>query len=129
MTAAISVRDRVLVLVGEIVALLENDLGEFQPMGDRVLVVPNEEPFERRVGLVYVVEEAAAQQKPWTGIVLRMGPGTLQDGRRIPPAEGVRVGDVVLMGRNVGEPMRKGDVDMRLVRGADILAVFADAVA
>lgn len=129
MTAAakVSVRDRVLLLMGEIVALLENDLANFQPCGDRILVVPCEENFERRVGSLYVVEEASTKLKPWTGVVLAIGPGTREGDRLIPPAD-VQVGELVVMGRHVGEPLRRGDVDMRLVRGGDILAVLRDSV-
>ena len=91
------------------------------PLGDRVLVLPLDttDPV-RKKGLLFTVHDEDKDLKAWQAVVVAVGPGTRQDGVKVPID--LVPGDAVLVGRFVGEPIRHGGLDHRLVQSADVLA-------
>lgn len=112
-----------------LVALLEElPASSLKPMGDRVLVFPLEDPFERKVGTLIVLDQKEQEaSRPWRGTVVKVGPGTIEEGERHPID--LKRGQVVVIGRFVGEPVVSQNVELRLVRAADILARLEDVEA
>lgn len=115
-------RDRMRFLVEQLLAASDEARTNLCPVGDRVLILPLDEPGISHTGRLYVVN-AEEKQKSWRGLVAAVGPGTKRRDGTLVPLE-VSVGDVVLFGRYVGEPLTRGGVDYRLVPAADILAVI-----
>ena len=65
---------------------------KLQPLGDRVVVKPNEDQ-DMRTSSGLVIPDTA-KEKPQTGEVIAVGPGALdEDGDRMPMD--VKVGDVI----------------------------------
>ena len=68
----------------------------FKPLGNRVVVKPNEEDQQVSSGGIYIPD--TAKEKPQQGEILAVGPGKLSDeGARITPD--VEVGQKVLNGK------------------------------
>jgi len=90
------------------------------PLADRVVVKPLEETEQMRGGL-YIPD--TAKEKPQQGEVMAVGPGRVDDGKRVPME--VKVGDKVLYGKYSGtEVTIEGDA-MLILRESDILAVVS----
>lgn len=103
---------------------LENESGvlDYQPAGDRVLVLPiKAESGQRRVGSLYL-PDTGKDASYGLARVIAVGPGirSTKTGKRL--TLDVDPGDTVVVGNRVGEPLVDGDVEYRLVRAADILA-------
>lgn len=91
----------------------------FQPANGRVLVLPDTPKTETDFGL-FLPE--IAQQMPFTGTVLAVGPGELaENGTRIPV--GVEVGDRVLWMQYAGTDLKtkEGQV-VTLIANRDLVA-------
>jgi chaperonin GroES len=92
-----------------------------RPLGDRVLVVPDE--IERKVGNVILPDNI--QEKPRAGVVLAVGAGNVNtDGTRTRPD--VQDGDHVLFSQHVGVWVKIGRKDYLMLREPDILGVVDD---
>ncbi|MEE8169788.1 MAG: co-chaperone GroES [Phycisphaerae bacterium] len=91
-----------------------------KPLDDRV-VVQQDQAEEKTAGGIVLPD--AAQEKPYRGKVLAVGPGKLSDtGNRGPLS--VRVGDTVLYGRYSGAEVDISGKEFQVVRESDILAVI-----
>ena len=76
---------------------------KLQPLGDRVVVKPNEDQ-DMRTSSGLVIPDTA-KEKPQTGEVIAVGPGALdEDGERMPMD--VKVGDVVLYSKFAGTEVK-----------------------
>ncbi len=90
------------------------------PLADRVVVKPLEETEQMRGGL-YIPD--TAKEKPQQGEVIAVGPGRVDDGKRVPME--VKAGDKVLYGKYSGtEVTIEGDA-MLILRESDILAIVS----
>lgn len=88
------------------------------PLSDRVVVKPSEETEQMRGGL-YIPD--TAKEKPQQGLVIAVGPGRTEDGKRVPME--VKVGDKILYGKYSGTEVTIDTVQMLILRESDILAV------
>ncbi|KPK57929.1 MAG: molecular chaperone GroES [Gemmatimonas sp. SG8_38_2] len=93
---------------------------EVRPLGDRVLIRPLEETESMRGGL-YIPD--TAKEKPQQGEVLAVGPGRIEDGKRI--LMEVEVGQRVLYGKYTGSELTLNDEQLLFVRESEILAVVS----
>lgn len=90
----------------------------FEPLGDRVLILPIEEGDRMAGGLL--VKPDIAKEAPQTGRVVAVGPGrTTDEGVTIPMA--VAVGDVVLFGKYSGTRITLNEVEHLAIRQGDVL--------
>ena len=90
---------------------------QIQPLGDRVVVRPNEAESQRPSG-IYVAE--TAKEKPQKGTIVAVGPGKWEDGQVEPM--NVQVGDTVLFAKYAGTEIRLDDEDVLIMSQKDILA-------
>ena len=95
---------------------------KIRPLGDRVLVEPQEQDEVKKGGIII---PDSAKEKPQAGRVIAVGEGKLDDnGKRIPI--NVKKGDKVLMPRYGGSEVKINDKTYQLIREDDILGVIED---
>lgn len=77
----------------------------YKPIGDRVLVKPDEKGGEKKLASGIIVPESADKDKLMTGTVIAVGPGKhADDGKRIPME--VKVGDDIVFKKPWDEPLK-----------------------
>lgn len=89
-----------------------------RPLGDRVIVRPNEGEETLPSGIVL---PDTAKEKPQEGEVLAVGEGERQDGELIPL--NVSVGDTVIYSKYGGTEITVGGEDVLILSSRDLLAV------
>jgi chaperonin GroES len=93
---------------------------ELKPLGDRIVVKPQEET-ESRTAAGLVIPDTA-KEKPQLGTVLAVGPGEFKDGARVPID--VKVGDVVFYSKYGGTEVKHDGEDLLVLSSRDVLAVL-----
>ena len=89
-----------------------------KPLADRVVVKPLEEAEQMRGGL-YIPD--TAKEKPQQGEVMAVGPGKVEDGKRVEME--LKVGDKVLYGKYSGTEVTVDEGTFLILRESDVLAV------
>ena len=91
-----------------------------KPLGDRVLVQPEDEEEQVKGGIII---PDTAKEKPQRGKVVAVGTGNTDDaGKKI--ALNVKKGDNVLYGKYSGTEVRLDDEDYLIMPEGDILAII-----
>ena len=92
---------------------------KMKPLGDRVLVEPQEEKETEKGGIII---PDSAKEKPQQGKVVALGTGKLDDdGKQIP--FNVKKGDIVLMPKYGGTEIKIGNKEYQIMREDDILGI------
>ena len=91
-----------------------------QPLGDRVVVKPQDES-EARTASGLVIPDTA-KEKPQQGDVIAVGPGEFQDGERIPMD--IEVGDTIVYSKYGGTEVKLESEDYLILSARDVLAVI-----
>jgi chaperonin GroES len=91
-----------------------------KPLGDRVLVEPQEEKETKKGGIII---PDTAKEKPQEGVVRALGTGKLNDDGKRQPFE-VKVGDRVLVSKYGGTEIKIDGKEYKLLSSDDILAVL-----
>jgi chaperonin GroES len=86
-----------------------------KPLGDRVLVEPQEAEVKTAGGIII---PDSAKEKPQKGVVIAVGSGTKDVEME------VKVGDIVLYGKYSGNELQLNDKEYLIMRQSDILAVI-----
>ena len=86
-----------------------------KPLGDRVLVEPQEAEIKTATGIII---PDSAQEKPQKGKILAVGNGTKEVEME------VKVGDMVLYGKYAGTDIKLDEKAYLIMRQSDILAVI-----
>ncbi|HEY0017445.1 MAG TPA: co-chaperone GroES [Longimicrobium sp.] len=89
-----------------------------KPLADRVVVKALEESEQMRGGL-YIPD--TAKEKPQQGEVMAVGPGRIEDGKRVDME--LKVGDKVLYGKYSGTEVTVENEQYLILRESDVLAV------
>ena len=90
----------------------------FKPIGNRVVVLPQEGEEQMSAGGIYIPD--TAKEKPQEGEVVAVGPGKLtDDGVRVPMD--VEVGDTVVYSKYGGTEYKEGETEYLVLREDDIL--------
>ncbi|MBR4354548.1 MAG: co-chaperone GroES [Kiritimatiellae bacterium] len=92
---------------------------KIRPLGDRVLVEPQEEK-EQTVGGIIIPD--TAKEKPMQGKVIAVGKKTDKDGKEV--AFDVKPGDTVLLPKYGGTEVKLDGKKLQLVREEDLLGVL-----
>ena len=92
---------------------------KIRPLGDRVLVEPQEEK-EQTVGGIIIPD--SAKEKPMQGKVIAVGKKTDKDGKAV--AFDVKPGDTVLLPKYGGTEVKIDGKKLQLVREEDLLGVL-----
>ncbi|HAA78309.1 TPA: co-chaperone GroES [Candidatus Latescibacteria bacterium] len=91
-----------------------------KPLGDRVLVQPEDEEEQVKGGIII---PDTAKEKPQRGKIVAVGTGKTDDsGKKI--ALNVKKGDSVLYGKYSGTEVRLDDEDYLIMPEGDILAII-----
>ena len=91
-----------------------------KPLGDRVVVEPSESEEKTPSGIVL---PDTAKEKPQEGKVVAVGPGKVQDGKKVPLE--VKVGDKVIYSKYGGTEVKVNGTEYLILREEDILATVA----
>ena len=89
------------------------------PLADRVVVKALEETEQMRGGL-YIPD--TAKEKPQQGEIVAVGPGSYDEGKRVPMD--LKVGDKVLYGKYSGTEVTIDGDQLLILRESDVLAVI-----
>jgi chaperonin GroES len=90
-----------------------------RPLADRVLVRRLEDDEEQKVGGIIIPD--TAKEKPQEAEVVAVGPGSLDDGKRVPPE--VKEGDKVLIGKYSGTEVKIEGEEYLIIREDELLAI------
>ena len=90
-----------------------------KPLGDRVVVEPNEK--EERTASGIILPETA-KEKPQEGEILAVGPGRRDDDGKLVPMD-VKKGDSVLYAKYAGTEVKIDDRKLLILKESDILAI------
>jgi len=91
-----------------------------KPLGDRVLVEPQEEKETKKGGIII---PDSAKEKPTEGVIRALGTGKTDDNGKKLPFE-VKVGDHVLISKYGGTEIKLDGKDYKILNSDDILAVL-----
>ena len=91
-----------------------------KPLGDRVVVEPSESEEKTPSGIVL---PDTAKEKPQEGKIVAVGPGKVQDGKKVPLE--VKVGDKVMFSKYGYDEVKVDGTEYYLVREDNILAVLS----
>ena len=95
---------------------------QLKPLGDRLVVKPQEQEETTASGLVL---PETAKEKPQQGVVLAIGPCRRDDdGKRI--EMDVAVDDVVLYAKYAGTEIKLEGEKLLILKESDVLAVLED---
>ncbi|ADG05008.1 co-chaperone GroES [Kyrpidia spormannii] len=90
-----------------------------KPLADRVVIRPVEKEEKTASGIVL---PDTAKEKPQEGEVVAVGPGRMEEGRRVEME--VKVGDRVIYSKYAGTEVKYDGVEYLILRESDILAVL-----
>ena len=90
-----------------------------RPLADRVLVKRLDEEDEQMVGGIIIPD--TAKEKPQEAEVVAVGPGGLDEGKRVPLE--VKAGDKVLIGKYSGTEVKIEGEEYLIIREDELLAV------
>ena len=90
-----------------------------QPLADRVLVKRLDEEEEQKVGGIIIPD--TAKEKPQEAEVMAVGPGGMDDGKRVPLE--VKPGDKVLIGKYSGTEVKIEGEEYLIIREDELLAI------
>ncbi len=88
-----------------------------KPLGDRVVIKMLESEETTKGGIILA---GTAKEKPQMAEVIAVGPGLVEDGKKIPME--VAVGDKVLMSKYAGTEVKLDGVEYIILSQKDILA-------
>ena len=91
-----------------------------RPLGDRLVIEPNEEEAQTSPGGIIIPD--TAKEKPQKGTIVAAGPGRTTDEGKVIELP-VKVGDVVIYSKYAGTEYTENGTDYLIVRESDILAV------
>ena len=89
-----------------------------EPLEDRVVVKPGEEEETTVSGIVI---PDTAKEKPQEGEIVAVGPGRIEDGKRV--EMDIKVGDRVLYSKYGGTEVKVEGDEYRVLSARDLLAV------
>jgi chaperonin GroES len=92
---------------------------KIRPLQDRVIVKRVKEEEKTKGGIII---PDTAKEKPIEGEVIAVGPGKVEDGKRIELT--VKAGDRVLFGKYSGTEVKLEGVEHLILREDDILGVL-----
>ncbi|SFU83406.1 co-chaperone GroES [Alicyclobacillus macrosporangiidus] len=90
-----------------------------KPLADRVVVRAVAREEKTASGIVL---PDTAKEKPQEGEVIAVGPGRMEDGKRVPLE--VKVGDRVIYSKYAGTEVKVDGEELLILRESDLLAVI-----
>lgn len=97
----------------------KNSIPAVRPLADRVVVRPIDEGDQMKGGL-HIPD--TAKEKPQQGEVVAVGPGSMEEGKRVPME--LEVGQKVLYAKYSGSEVTVDDQKLLIVKESDVLAII-----
>ena len=94
---------------------------KIQPLGDRVLIEPENQDSEVKKGGIIIPD--SAKEKPMQGKIIAVGAGKRDDNGKLIPMN-VKKGELVLLPKYGGTEVKINDKEYQIVREDDILGVI-----
>jgi chaperonin GroES len=117
--ADLPTRQFIIIKTSGLLAGRTNTMTSIKPIGDRVVVRPQAAEEKTSSGL-FIPD--TAKEKPQRGEVLFVGPGAVQDGKKVDMT--VKAGDSVLYGKYSGTEITLDGEEVLIMRENDILGVI-----
>jgi chaperonin GroES len=92
------------------------------PLFDRVVVKPYDKDEEKVNSFGIIIPDTISKEKPEQGIIVAVGEGKFEDGKRVPPT--VKKGDRVVFSRYGYDEVKIDDVDYYILKEENILAII-----
>lgn len=92
------------------------------PLGDRVVLKPNEKGGEKRLPSGIIIPPSADKERPMSGVVVAVGPGKYEDGKLVPMH--LKKGDEVLFAKYGYEEVKIEGEDYFILSETSVLAVL-----
>ena len=92
---------------------------KIKPLADRILVKRLDDDDEQKVGGIIIPD--TAKEKPQEAEVIAVGPGKMDDGKRVAPE--LKKGDKVLIGKYSGTEVKIEGEEFLIMREEDVLAI------
>ena len=89
-----------------------------KPYGDRILVKPMPEEEKSAGGRLL---PDSAKERPQSGEVIAVGPGKIEDGKRI--AMEIKAGDTIVYSKYGGTEIKVDGEDYLILKESDVLAI------
>ena len=89
-----------------------------KPYGDRILVKPMPEE-EKSAGGILLPD--SAKERPQSGEVIAVGPGKIEDGKRL--AMEIKAGDTIVYSKYGGTEIKVDGEDYLILKESDVLAI------
>ena len=93
-----------------------------QPLGDRILVKPEQKEDAKTASGIYI-PETAHKEKPERGEVIAVGPGKRDENGKVIPVS-VQVGDIVMFSKYGYDEVKISDNDYYIVSESNLLAII-----
>jgi len=96
---------------------------KINPLGDRVLIKPfleNENVEKNDFGII--IPDTVSKESPEQGMVIAVGEGRIEDGKRIPMK--VKVGDVVIFSKYGFDEVKFAGDELYILKEENILAIL-----
>lgn len=91
------------------------------PLGDRIVVEPAEKEGEKKLASGIIIPETVDKEKPMKGTVVAIGPGKMEEGKRVPPQ--VALGDTVIFSKYGYDEVKIDGTEYYILSESNILAV------
>ena len=93
------------------------------PLGDRIVVQPSPKEGEKKLASGIIIPETVNKEKPTKGVVVAVGPGKYEDGKRVPPQ--VKIGDVVLFSSYGYDEIKIEDTEYYILAESNVLGIVS----
>jgi chaperonin GroES len=92
------------------------------PLGDRILLKPFSQDEMKTTSSGIIIPDTVSKEKPEQGVVIAVGEGRWESGKRVPMP--VKVGDKVVFSRYGYEEVKLEGVEYYILKEENILAVI-----
>jgi chaperonin GroES len=93
---------------------------KLRPLGDRILVKPEEKKEEKKGGIII---PDTAKEKPQEGKIVAVGKGKLTDDGKLIPMD-VKAGDNILFGKYSGTEVKINDEELLIMHQDDVMGIL-----
>jgi chaperonin GroES len=97
---------------------------KIMPLGDRILLKPFSQEETNTTASGIIIPDTVSKEKPEQGIVIAVGEGGWDDGKRVPMS--VKVGDKVVFSRYGYEDIKFEGEEYYILKEENILAIIRD---
>lgn len=102
--------------------VVKKDNSKITPLADRVLVRPFSVEEMNTTASGIIIPDTVSKEKPEQGVVLAVGEGRYEDGKRVPVL--VKVGDKVVFSRYGYEEVKVDGEEFYILKEDNILAII-----